>query len=121
MLYYNHRRGKPFGKEGNKMRKNQIAAAEAMKEYFGNRRFTEQEWGAAGTPACGVLNIYTAEKAGYVVRRTETWREYYTVAEIVAMLNECSGEDCYCGRWYYQIDEQGRIFEENGRTWWEMT
>ena len=40
-------------------------------------------------------------------------RTYYTMREVVDMLNECSGEDCYCGEWHYEIDEQGRVYSDN--------
>ena len=40
-------------------------------------------------------------------------RTYYTMREVVDMLNECSGEDCYGGEWHYEIDEQGRVYSDD--------
>ena len=83
-----------------------------------------------------VLNGWIKENKDKVVRRsmyityggqTITWetmlryvkieevikRTYYSVKEIVDMLNDCAGEDCYTCNWYYEIDEEGKIYSDD--------
>lgn len=77
------------------------------REFFGDRKFSEQEWRNAHLG----LTLETACAYGVKVHTIVT-RTYYSVEWIVNELNECSGEDCYNGHWHYKIDEQGHIYED---------
>ena len=48
----------------------------------------------------------------YIEIEPQIKRFYYSVREIVDMLNDCSGEDCYGATWEYKIDDEGRIYED---------
>ena len=46
----------------------------------------------------------------YILTKQIYERYYYSVREIVDLLNDCAGEDCYNGDWHYEIDEEGQIY-----------
>lgn len=66
------------------------------------------------------VKLDTLRRNKLVRVNTHTTRYFYTVAEIVQELNECSGADCWCGSWYYQIDDQGRIYQDIESTAYQM-
>lgn len=39
-------------------------------------------------------------------------RYYYSVKELVGLLNSCAGEDCYCADWHFEIDDNGKVFTD---------
>lgn len=92
------------------MTKMQINALENAQKVFGEKEFTEKEW---MNVACGKYALTTAIYNGHVQAIKHVQRNYYTLAEVVAMLNECSGEDCYCGHWEYKIDENNKVYDED--------
>ena len=100
------------------MTKTQMNALIATIAFFGSAEFTETEWNHS--PAVGRLSLTTAVREGAVIATTTVTRSYYSVAEIVTMLNECSGEDCYGGHWHYEIDSEGRIYSESSSTTYHM-
>lgn len=79
------------------------------REFFGDREFSEQEWHQSEIGHQLTLN--TACAYG-VDRHVKVQRTYYSVEWIVNELNSCAGDDCYDGYWHYEIDEQGRIYED---------
>lgn len=46
----------------------------------------------------------------YILVEPVVERCYYSVREIVDLLNHCAGDDCYGCDWHYEIDEEGRIY-----------
>ena len=48
----------------------------------------------------------------YIEIEPQIKRCYYSVREIVDILNECAGEDCYGANWEFKIDDEGRIYED---------
>lgn len=85
---------------------NTIREIEAMQVLFTNNSFTPAQWDAKST-----VRFATAKKYANLVEVKEVRREYYSMAELVKMLNECAGNDCYACNWYYEIDEQGRAYQ----------
>lgn len=49
----------------------------------------------------------------YIQLKPMTVRNYYTMNEIVNMLNDCACNDCSNDDWFYQIDENGRIYSDD--------
>lgn len=92
------------------MTKMQMTALENAQKMYGDKEFTARDWDKV---ACGKFALNTAIYKGYVQKIEHIKRNYYTLAEIVAMLNDCSGEDCYCGHWEYKIDENNRVYDED--------
>lgn len=92
------------------MTKMQMVALENAKKAFGEKEFSRKDWMDV---ACGKYGLSTAINDGNVQTIKHVQRNYYTLAEVVEMLNECSGEDCYCGHWEYKIDENNRVYDEN--------
>lgn len=90
------------------MNKNTLEALNKARNYFNNREFTECEWKMANI-GCTLNTLMKYDEIEKIERVT---REYYTVAELVEALNSCSGEDCYSGDWFYQIDENGNVYQE---------
>ena len=83
--------------------------AEALKEayeYFGEKEFTRDQW-KAHIP----LTLETAIKYDAVTVIHHEQRRYYTIQEIVEELNSCAGDDCYRCEWFYQIDEENRVYQ----------
>lgn len=76
-------------------------------EIFGDREFTEYEW----EDAVPQLTLRTACRYEVEVIH-HTTRQYYTVRELVDMLNSYAGDDLYECDWHYEIDEQGRVFQD---------
>ena len=99
-----------------KMAKTTVAALEKAREYFGEREFTEQEWNRSGI----ALTLDTARVHGAVIRMEKVERTYYTIREVVDMLNDCSNEDCYGAHWHYEIDAQGRVYDDYVYTTYRM-
>lgn len=93
---------------------NSIATARAA---FGTREFTIHEWDALHTGS----RLETVVYHGGAERITRTTRQYYTVAELVEHLNDCAGEDCYGCDWYYQLDADGRAYQDFTTTTYRMT
>jgi hypothetical protein len=78
-----------------------------MHEVLGPSSFSEVEWNAISS-----VRFATARKYADIVEIKEVCREYYSMAEIVEKLNACAGDDCYACDWHYQIDDQGRVYQE---------
>ena len=93
---------------------NTIAAA---REVFGNREFTENEWEGAHM----ATRLDTVVYHGGARRIEHVEREYYTVEEIVNELNGCAGDDCYACNWHYEIDSNGKIFQDFKTYTYQMT
>lgn len=99
------------------MSKNTAAAITTARAAFGTREFTAHEWDAlrTGTRLDTVVYHEGAE------RITRTTRRYYTVAELVEELNACAGDDCYSCDWHYEVDADGRAFQDFTTTTYRMT
>ncbi len=84
-----------------------IIAIEEMRSLFGNSEFSAAQWDAVAG-----LRFVSARRhvAFEVIEHVE--RVYYSMAEIVEKLNACAGDDCYACDWHYQIDEQGRVYQD---------
>ena len=91
------------------MAKTTIMAIERAREIFGNREFNELEWQRANLR----LTLGTAIAHDQVIRIEHTHRDFYTVKELVEMLNSCAGDDCWGCDWHFEIDEQGRVFQDH--------
>ena len=39
-------------------------------------------------------------------------RRYYSLPELVGLLNSCAGEDCYNVNWHFAIDDNGKVFTD---------
>ena len=78
-----------------------------MREILGSLSFSETEWNAISA-----VRFATARKYANIVRIVEVERVYYSLAEVVEKLNACAGDDCYACDWNYQIDEQGRVYQD---------
>ena len=78
---------------------------------FGSNEFTERQYDELfGTADHVTLRTLRNNELVHLI--VHTTRYFYTVAELVEALNDCSGADCYCGSWFYQIDEQGRVYQD---------
>lgn len=86
---------------------NTINAIEAMKVLFSGNSFTSAQWDAQAN-----VRFATAKKYADLVEIKEVRREYYSMAELVEKLNACAGDDCYACDWHYEIDEQGRAYQD---------
>lgn len=120
VVYYNRSKGTEKikkRKEDKTMTKMQINALENAQKVFGEKEFTEKEW---MNVACGKYALTTAIYNGHVKAINHTERTYYTVAEIVKMLNDCAYNDCYGCDWFYQIDENGQVYEDNTTTTYKL-
>lgn len=53
----------------------------------------------------------------YVTLKKEVSYEEHTIEEIVEMLNDCAGEDCYCCSWTYVVRD-GKPYKEIVRYKW---
>ena len=51
----------------------------------------------------------------YILIKPIYERVYYSVREIVDLLNDCSGEDCYNSSWHFEIDNEGQIYCDNDK------
>lgn len=40
-------------------------------------------------------------------------RYYYSVKELVGLLNSCAGDDCYDVDWHFEIDDDGRVYTDS--------
>lgn len=89
------------------MMKKTAEAIEKAKRYFASKEFTEYDWEQADFG----LNIATAIKYDAVKVIYHEEREYYTLEQLVNELNACAHEDCYDVDWYFQIDENGRVYQ----------
>lgn len=90
------------------MNKNTAAAITTARAAFGTREFTAHEWDAlhTGTRLETVIFHEAAERIVHTTRR------YYTVAELVEELNACAGDDCYYCDWHYEVDADGRAYQD---------
>lgn len=86
---------------------NTIRAIEAMKVLFANNSFSPAQWDANAA-----VRFATAKKYADLVEIKEVRRVYYSMADLVKELNECAGNDCYACDWHYEIDEQGRAYQD---------
>lgn len=89
------------------MMKKTAEAIEKAKRYFASKEFTEHDWEQADIG----LTLTTAIKYDAVKVIHHEERAYYTLQELVDALNNCGGEDCYDADWYYQIDENNRVYQ----------
>lgn len=87
------------------------------RNFFGTREFTKSEWEKLNLPT----TLTTAIRNDCVKRIDRTERVYYTVAELVAELNACSGSDCYCDDWHYEVDSEGRAYQDFTTVTYQMT
>lgn len=78
-----------------------------MHEVLGSSSFSEAEWNAISS-----VRFATARKYADLVEVKEVERVFYSMAEIVEKLNACAGDDCYACDWHYQIDGQGRVYQD---------
>ena len=78
-----------------------------MHEVLGSAPFSEAQWNAISA-----VRFATARKYADIVEVKEVERVFYSMAEIVAKLNACAGDDCYACDWHYQIDDQGRVYQD---------
>ena len=99
------------------MTKQTAAGIEKAKEFFGDREFKEREW---EWDIFGVT-LETVLKWKGAKRIVRIKREYYTIKELVGMLNSCSGNDCYDCDWNLKIDEDGRAYEDHEVVTYKMT
>lgn len=99
-----------------KMMKSTAQAIERAREIFGNREFNELEWNRAGIQ----LALRTAIAHDKVVKIERSYRDFYAVKELVEMLNSCAGDDCYDCEWHFEIDEQGRVFQDRKEVSYRM-
>ena len=90
------------------MNKGTMEAINKARNFFKDNEFTAREWYMLDTGR----TLDTMIKNGAVEKIERVTREYYTVAELVEALNGCSGEGYYNGDWYYQIDENGNVYQE---------
>lgn len=86
---------------------NTIHAIEAMQVLFAHDSFTPAQW-----DAISAVRFATARKYADIVEVKEVERVFYSMAEIVEKLNACAGDDCYACDWHYQIDDQGRVYQD---------
>lgn len=86
---------------------NTIRAIEAMQALFADYPFTPAQWDAKAA-----VRFATAKKYANLVEVKEVRRVYYSMADLVQELNECAGNDCYACDWHYEIDEQGRAYQD---------
>lgn len=84
-------------------------AIETARDVFGMNEFTAEEWSKANIG----VTLRTAINHGAVVVNKHIVRQYYTVSELVEMLNACSGTDCYDIEYNLRVDEKGRAYEDN--------
>ena len=86
---------------------NTIHAIEAMQVLFAHDSFTPAQWDAKAA-----VRFATAKKYANLVEVKEVRRVYYSMADLVKELNECAGNDCNACDWHYEIDEQGRAYQD---------
>jgi hypothetical protein len=86
---------------------NTIRAIEAMQVLFAGKSFTPAQWDKNAA-----VRFSTAKKYANLVEVKEVRRVYYSMAELVQELNACAGNDCYACDWNYEIDEQGRAYQD---------
>lgn len=98
------------------MTKQTAAAIVAAHLTFDSKEFTDYDWERAQL-GC---TLRTAIKHNAVKKITRTRRIYYTVRELVEMLNSCSGTDCYCSYWNLQMDENDRVYEDVEEVFYQM-
>lgn len=91
-----------------KMMENTAKALESARELFGNNEFTMEQWKEANIG----LTLRTAMKYEAVVAIKHSDRQYYSVKELVELLNSCSGTDCYNVEYNFKVDENGRAYED---------
>ena len=91
------------------MTKMQMVALENAKKAFGDKEFSRKEWMDV---ACGKYGLSTAIYDGNVKSVQHVKRIYYTVKELVKMLNDCAGDDCYNCDWNFKVDENNNAYEE---------
>lgn len=90
------------------MTKMQMTALETAKNIFNTNEFTEKDWTKV---ACGKYSLTTAVHNGDVKVVKHVARTWYTLDEVVKMLNDCSGSDCYDCDWNLKV-ENGRAYED---------
>lgn len=90
------------------MSKTTATSIETARNFFGTREFNEYEWHKLALPT----TLKTAISYDAVKRIENTKRIYYTVAELVAELNACAGDDCYSCDWHYEVDSDGRAYQD---------
>lgn len=90
------------------MTKMQMVALENAKKVFGDKEFTAKEWMDV---ACGKYALSTAIYDGHVKSIEHVKRIDYTVKELVKMLNDCAGDDCYNCDWHFEVDENNNVYE----------
>ena len=85
-------------------------------KIFGDNEFTQKQWTSAM-----YISLQTALSINAVIPcSVKTDREYYTVQEIVKLLNACAGEDNWGCDWHFEIDEEGRVYEEVEQQYYHM-
>lgn len=98
------------------MTKNTANAIATARAIYDDYVFTRDEW-ERDQPGC---TLETAIRVGAVRKVRSIHRDYYTVQELVEMLNNCSGNDCYDSEWRLQVDEQGRAYEDRVEIGYQM-
>ena len=81
---------------------------ERLKEFFGNKLFTEKEL-LDNVPAEAYVSMTTLRKYNLIECVKIEIKKEYSLDELIAEINEMIGEDCYGGTGQFQR-ENDKIF-----------
>ena len=85
------------------------------REMFGDNEFTQEQWASRMN-----ITLRTAIRNNAVIPFIKVTRVYATVREIIDLLNNCSGRDCWDLDCHFEIDEEGRIYEDVKEKYYRM-
>lgn len=90
------------------MKKETQQRFERLKEFFGDRLFSEKEL-LDNVPAEAYVSITTLRKYDLIECVKVETKQEYSLDELIAEINEMIGEDCYGGSGHFQR-EGNKIF-----------
>ena len=105
------------------MSKTTVQALKLYRAHFGENTFTAYEFEKKRHQMVAqhlpTASLQTLINNGIAITIDKVIEEDYTIDEIIQMLNDCSGEDCYCGSWHIQRDGD-RIYDVRHETVYKL-
>jgi hypothetical protein len=94
------------------MTNNTRTAIQNAYNHFGTNWFTVAELNTYMAKAPAQITFSTFRKHANLQVQANTVRTYYTVQELVNILNSLAGENLYGTNWNYQVNNNGQAYTE---------
>lgn len=93
-----------------KMTNNTRTAIQNAYDHFGTNWFTVADLNDYMAKAPAQITFDTFHRHANLQVQANTVRTYYTVQDLVDILNSLAGDDLYGADWNYQVDDNGRAY-----------